>query len=271
MTRPPLRRLLAPVSLAALALAGCKHPEPAPSELTELCAWLYLHQDDPEELPEGTGSLQAWLGTRGYPGEEGYALPPLTEEDVAEVEHPDRDLSAAIGAVADAISPAALDSHAAFLVIPDQSVVNPDDYEQFDRELLEGEDCFLSRDCELLRTWNTVIKNGAFGVTIPYEYGKDYRWVDSTDDTGLPHAAIVSRGWVPLESFGEDGNNGILLSFTLDVFLAQPDGTTHRVQAQWSEMELALELPDDYLRNELIDGLREVFEDTDAAIAALGL
>lgn len=248
-------------------LLGCAPAVEAPSELTDLAGWLYRSQDDPEALPTGLASLDAWLDQHAGE-EEGWALPPISAEDVAEVEHPDRDLADALGAVAEAPSTASLDGHAAFVLLPDQSVVNPDDYDLFERTLLSGGDCFPG-GCEALATWNDVVKNAAFGVTIPYEYGKDYRRVAYEVD-GEARVAIVSRGWVPEESFGEDGENGILQSYTLDVFLAR-DGGVHRVQAQWSEMALVLDLPDDYLVNQLISGLQAVFVDTDEAIAALDL
>lgn len=251
-----------------LLLVACKPPETAPTELTELAAWLFQHQDEAELLPDGLAQLDAWLETHAGQ-QDGYTLAPLTEENVAEVEHADRDLAAALGAVAEAASPHPLDAHAAFVLLPDQSVVNPDDYDRFERTLLAGGDCFGPATCAELLTWNDVIKNAAFGVQIPYEYGKDYHrvaypWGDGT------RWAMVSRGSVPEESFGEDGENGILQSYTLDVFLERDDGI-HRVQAQWSEMALVLDLPDDYLLQELVDGLQGVFKDTDAAIESLGL
>lgn len=252
--------------ILALAL-GCSPAVEAPSELTDLAAWLYRSQDEPEVLPEGLAQLDGWLAVHAGE-EEGWALPPLTDDDVSEVAHPDRDLTAALGAVAEAPSTASFEGHTAFVMLPDQSVVNPDDYELFARDLLDGGECFPDA-CTVLTTWNDVIKNAAFGVTIPYEYGKDYRRVAYEVD-GEERVALVSRGWVPLESFGDDGQNGILQSYTLDVFLDR-GGEVHRVQAQWSEMALVLDLPDDYLVNQLISGLQAVFVDTDEAIASLAL
>lgn len=255
--------------MITLLLLGCKNPEPSPSELTELCAWTFAHQDDADALPDGLSHLDAWLDQ--HAGEqEGWQLPPLSDDDVAEVDHADRDVAAALGAVVEGPSAHDLDAHVAFILLPDQSVVNPDDYDLFARSFLEGGDCFAPGDCAMVRTWNDVIKNASFGVQIPYAYQKDYHRVDYVTEAGDARTAVVSRGSVPEESFAEDGKNGILQSYTLDVFLSRPEGI-HRVQAQWSEMELLVELPEDFLVNELIDGLGGVFEDTDAAIDALDL
>lgn len=257
---------------ALVLLFGCRKVDPAPTELTELCAWLFREHSDEQALSDGLAQLDQWLADRGPPSEkEGFGLPPLSEADVAEIDHPDRDLSAAIGAVADTISVRTLDQHAAFVMLPDQSVVDPSDYDKFDRTFLSGGDCFEGRGCELTETWNDIVKNGAFGVTIPYEYGKDYRWSTYTDPDGEEGEAVVSRGWVPESSFGEDGKNGILQSFTVDVFLRRADGESHRVQAQWTELELSIPLSEEQQLSLLIDGLHDVFDDTDRAIEEQGL
>lgn len=256
-----------------LLLAGChKKLDPVPADIEGLCAFLYENQEEPEVLAEGLVSLQAWIDTRGE-AEEGYNLPALTAADVVDVEHPDRDLVDALGGVADAVSPHPLDAHVAFILLPDQSVVNPGDYGHFDRTFLEGGDCFADRACERVETWNDVLKTAAFGVEIPYEYGKDYQWVDYAPTEDDVRTAVVSRGWVPEVAFDQSGDNGILQSYTLDVFLGVPGGGVHRVQAQWSEMKLVIDefVTEDFLRGELIDGLQGVFADTDEAIAELGL
>jgi len=256
-----------------LALSGCHGKlDPVPADIEGLCAFLFENQEEPEVLAEGLVSLQTWIDTRGE-AEEGYNLPALTDADVVDVEHPGRTLTDALGGVADAESPHPLDAHVAFILLPDQSVVNPGDYGHFDRSFLLGGDCFADRGCERVETWNDVLKTAAFGVEIPYEYGKDYQWVDYRSAEGDARTAVVSRGWVPEVAFDEGGENGILQSFTLDVFLGTREGGVRRVQAQWSEMKLVIDefVTDDFLRGELIDGLQGVFADTDEAITDLGL
>jgi hypothetical protein len=216
-------------------------------------------------------NFDAWLAANADPEVPGFSLPALTEDDIASVDHPDRDPAAALGAVADAVSVHSLDQHAAFVLLADQSVVNPDDYTKYDRTFPEGGECFDGQGCDLLRTWNDIIKNAAFNVTIPYQYEKDYRWVQYETAEGDARTAMVAQGSVPIESFGDDGTNGILQSYTLDVFLGQPDGGIHRVQAQWTELALALDPGADYLTQEAIDGLQGVFADTDTAIESIGL
>ena len=257
-----------------LALVACHQKvDAAPADIDELCAYLYENEEEPEPLAEGLASLDVWLTTRTDDAL-GFNLPPLAPSDVIDVTWDQtRDLADALGGVADAVSPHSLQSHVDFILLPDQSVVDPDDYAQFDREFLVGGDCFSARDCERLETWSVMIKTAAFGIEIPYEYGKDYQWVDFEAADGTTQAAVVSRGWVGEPSFDASGDNGIYTSFTLDVFLSRPDGTMHRVQALWTETKLVIDdfVSDEFLYGELIDGLQDVFEDTDTAITELGL
>jgi hypothetical protein len=261
-----------------LLLLGCTAPPPpsAPAELEDLCPALYADQPDAAALAVDVPALDAWLAGSWDPTVAGYQLPPLTEDDVAGLARPDRPLADALGGAGAAASSHTLAQHIAFVLEPDQSVVNPGDYAKFDRTFLEGGDCFAAGDCDVLRTWNDIVKTAAFGVEIPYAYEKDYRRVRFTDADGDVREAVVSRGWVEEVSLSDDEANGILQSYNLDVFIAPADGDVSgivRTQAQWAEMKLVIDdfVDDDFLFDQLIDGLQGVFADTDAAIDALGL
>jgi hypothetical protein len=261
--------------MITLLLAACSAPEtpPAPAEVEDLCPRTYRDQPDSTALAVDLPELDTWLADEWDPSVPGYALDALTDADVAGLTRPDRSLEDAIGGEAAAASVHTLDQHVAFVMQTDQSVVNPGDYAKFDRSFLEGGDCFATRACDVLRTWNDITKTAAFGVIIPYAYEKDYRRVYYTDADGESREAVVSRGWVEQVSLSDDGANGILQSYNLDVFLAQPDGGVVRVQAQWAEMKLSIDdfVTDEFLFDQLIDGLQGVFTDTDAAIDELGL
>jgi hypothetical protein len=233
---------------------------------------MYADQQDADALAVELAALDAWLGSTWDPAVPGYQLDPLTEAEVAGLTRPDRPLEDALGGAAAAQSAHSLAQHVAFILEPDQSVVNPGDYAQFDRTFLEGGDCFESGGCDVLRTWNDIVKTAAFGVEIPYAYEKDYRRVRFTDAAGASREAVVSRGWVEEVSLDADGANGILQSYNLDVMIDGPDGIV-RTQAQWAEMKLVIDdfVDDEFLFDQLISGLQGVFTDTDAAIDELGL
>lgn len=257
----------ASVLVAALALAACKGPPTSAPQVSdtltfdELCRELYADHDDDDAMADHVADLRAWSDGRGDP--EGWGVEPLSDDDVAGLDRPDRPVAEADGAAGLAASPHGLGSHVALVLRADQSVVGSN-YERFDRTFLEGGDCFADGGCARLRTWNDIEKV-TLGVRLPYAYEKDYRWVG--DD------AIVARGWVADEAWSDDGSTAIHQSYNLDVFLARDEGVV-RLQVQWAELDLGVlsdVASDEQLLSLSVDGLLEVLEDTDAAIEELGL
>lgn len=262
------------VALAAgLFLIGCKHTADAPTDLVDIAPYLFGNQDDPELLTVGLTSLATWFDTRDA-NEDGYILPALTDDAVVDINPPpDTSLADTLGGFVDAQSTATLQQHVAFIMLADQSVVNPSDYSTNERTFVSGEDCFGDHSCERLVTTNDIVKTAAFGVTIPYVYFKDYQWTTFTDVDGADRDAVVSRGWIEVEGWDEDHANGVRQSYTLDVFMDSGEGTVHRSQALWTEMVLVIDdlVSQDFLEEQLISGLQGVLADTDDAIVEEGL
>ncbi len=260
--------------LAGISVAtGCKKQASAPTDLVDLAPYLFGNQADPTLLSGGLTSLATWMDTRGA-AEPGYILPALSSDAVAQIViPPGTDPADTLGGFVDAQSTATLDQQVAFIMLPDQSVVNPNDYSKNERAFVTGGDCFADETCERLTTTNDIIKTAAFGVTIPYVYFKDYQWATYTDADGNDQKAVVSRGWIEVEGWDDAHQNGVRQSYTLDVFMDTSDGTVHRSQALWTEMVLVIDglVSQDFLEQQLLDGLTGVLSDTDAAIIAQGL
>ena len=261
------------VLLALLASTGCVKAKDAPPELEDLAPDLYGNQEDVPLLTLGLTSLSAWMASREKV-DDGYILPSLPEDAVLDINPPpDTFLSDTLGGFADVQSSATLQQHVDFILLPDQTVVDPGDYSKFDRTFLEGEDCFGDGSCDRLVTVNDMVKTAAFGVTLPYIYFKDYQRTTFEDADGQTRDAVVSRGWIEAEGWDEEHSNGVVQSYTLDVFQESAEGTVHRSQALWTELVLVIDdiASDAFLEDQLIAGLHDVFQDTDDAIAEQGL
>ncbi|MFZ5475581.1 MAG: hypothetical protein ACOZNI_02295 [Myxococcota bacterium] len=246
-----------------LALLACgPKPEPAPPTFDQLCRDAYGDFDD-DLLADHVAGIRDFLSDGEHEEPEGWGVDTLDEDDVAGLERPDRSLADAPGAAAQAPSPHGLDSHVALVMLADQSVVGSN-YEKFERTFLEGEACFADGGCDLLRTWNDIVKD-TLGVRLPYAYEKDYRRVG--DD------AVAARGWVAEEAFSDDGSSAIHQSFNLDLFY-EDGGGVRRLQVQWAELDLGAVsdvASEEQLLDLSVDSLLGVFEDTDEAIEELGL
>ncbi|HJN78027.1 MAG TPA: hypothetical protein QGF58_29205 [Myxococcota bacterium] len=225
--------------LLSAACMGCIQPVEAPSDLDEVSAWLYARfgSEDTGVLEAGAGNLAAVFEgvdlTQGA-AELGLSLDPLTEDDVADVEHPGRDFADLVSIGLPFGSSFEAEDHAGVLVLADQTPVEPDSPELYRRHFLSPTDpsCFPGRSCSSLTTWNEVVKESAI-MRIPYAMGREFRWVE-LGTPGSEQWAVLSRAWIEEEAWGEEGNTALLAMFSLE--LTWPvEGGSSRFVALWTE------------------------------------
>lgn len=126
--------------------------------------------------------------------------------------------------------------HAGYMVLPDQTPIEPASPNHYDRTLTSGGDCFVQQDCAFLRTTNDITKDNAL-MSATYVLRKDYRWVDLNlpDPADVPEGepivndgpvrqAIIARAWDPEVAIGEDGNTAIFQSYTVEVWIPRDGG-----------------------------------------------
>lgn len=235
LRRPlPVRAvLLAPLLLPL----GCLPPVEAPSELDEVTAWTFARFDagEPGALEAGVANIAAAVAALDEQQDaRGVSLSPLSEEDALDLAHPGRDFGDLVSVGLAFDSAFAVRDHAELLLLADQTPVEPDSPERYDRHFVAPSDpsCFPGRDCEVLRTWNEVTKQSAV-MTIPYAMGKDLRWVEM-GESGSGEWALLGRSWIEDEAWDETGNAGMLAMFALE--LTWPtDGGSSRFFALWTE------------------------------------
>jgi hypothetical protein len=245
----------------SVSLAGCKRREPAPTEMTDLVRYTFLHWEEDELLPEAMDNLQRWLADNidSEQANKGFELPDLSAEDVADVQRPDRDLALMIGATGAAPSPFPLSDHAATVVLDSQLFSNPDAYDSYVRHI-EGDTGAFADGSGLVRTRNEITTT-TLGITIPYVMIKDYRWVE-----GESSRSILARSWVEERFCNEGGGSCLEQTFSVDVFFDE-DGSTWRMTAAWNEITSTIPLPDATRVATLAIGIQDVFRSTDEFLA----
>lgn len=254
-----------------LYFLACAAPrDPAPEDLEGLTRYLYTHWEEPELVSEGMTNMATWLDSEGQSEkaqDEGYVLAPIDEEILDGIVYPTRTpLSEMAGASVTRNSLFSIEQHAAVMMETDQRWNAPNKYERYDRSIVQGSsDEFVSMEAHTIPsvayTDNDTIQE-RLGVRIPYVLKKNFRW--TVTESG--QRAIVARSWV--EDYGcssEDGEGGncLELSFSVDLFLENIDGTTTRMTASWNCLSLILELPFDFQIEQLVNGLIAVDEATD--------
>lgn len=245
----PQRLLLVPLVLSVVA---CKKSPEAPRDLTQLIRDALIQVDDePEVLAPTMRQLEAQL----YQNMESDSKDtvkrsvepgPLSEDDVSELEpRPDRDPGLAIRVATVWPSPYALDDHASLPVEEDQRPLEPSSPDHYDREFRTDPDCWPTRDCLTLDTFQDLTKvySGNIVPPIPYEFHKLFRWIDMNaddEDADGPRWAYLARSWDPDSYSSENEKNWIYASYTVEVWFPR-DGRGFT----WDEAEDAVERGDD--------------------------
>lgn len=219
----------------------------------------------------------------------------IEEDDVADLERPQRDLSRNLPIAVGFLSDYWPADHARVIMLDDHVPVEPSSPDLYDREFLEGGDCWLDRECTLLRTYNDVERKNIL-YKVRYDLYKDYRWVDLNlpDPADVPDGeeavnegeerwAISVRSWMKETAYGDGAT--VWQSFAVEVWVPRDcggfvrdggdqnlddgdwttdsctgDGGTMRMQAMWSETELGTDVSEDAILSATRGGVNSGFE-----------
>jgi len=264
-------------SLCLTALACARTRAPADDDVDGLSRYLFANWEDPDRVADAMTNLAIWLEDTGR-GEvaqsDGFMLAAMTAEEVGPIDYPTErvPLAELVGAIVAAPSPWSIDHHAALLPLEDQTFNAPRKYRHYDRTVIEGSaETFIAETAaaerEFIRTENDVLQS-RIGVSIPYDLRKDYRWVTTRGG----ERAIVGRTWAPRHGCsGNDGDSGncLELSFSVDLFYESDQGDTMRFTASWNNLSLVVPLGHDLQVKTLVNGMLDVFRDTDAFLLEL--
>lgn len=223
------------VALALLGLLGCRKSPAANPEFDDAASYLVRVFDTGTDAERAYAiralEREIYLGMdiEGNNVLDRSLIPsPLGEEDVADLDHPGRDLDDNLAMAVGVHNTYPPEDMAPVLLLTDQTPVEPTS-DLYERSFFEGQDCWLDRECAVLRTLNDVNrKNAAYSAR--YDLYKDYRWVDlglpdpaeieegeDAVNEGEPRWAIQVRSWVIEPTYG-DGIT-IYQSFAMEVWI----------------------------------------------------
>lgn len=190
----------------------------------------------------------------------------LTEADVADMTHPDRDPGATLPVALAWSSPFAPTEHDRISLISDQVPEGEDAIEPFaieyTRTFTAGEDCFPA-ECEFLRSRNDMTKENP-SMTVPLVLMKDWRAFELSDG----RAARASRGWMEEGATELEGSDRIEQSYAIELWTEQGDGTTLRLLVLWAETTFEEETADDLVVFTTRIGMDTLFRNHDGWIEA---
>lgn len=258
--------MTAPMTLLAL-FACAEAPVVAPpaedgATLDEMTLGGIQDFDEPEAA-EHIADLRAWLVVNAAAWEEpdwtgGYTLGPIDADDVSNVEHSDGvNWEEVLGAGVPRKVRGRRDGYADASTEEDQRFADPSTYIEWTRTITGGTaEAFVAG--EPMQTDNFIEKGGPFGVVIPYDANKDFRWFDDV---------LAARTWVPEEGWGEDGKNGIICGFTLEMWFEE-EGEVLWYNGSWTQIATVIgdDFPEDALIGEFIDGTIDYMLGTEAFV-----
>lgn len=258
-----------PVFMLLCGLVGCaKPPDAAPATVDELSSTLL--RDFEGDAPEATATeLAAWLLAH-VDEQDGFSLADITADDVADMPYdggedgePDFTQQSGIAVTHRVIG--TLEEHVAVVPEADQSFADSDPsggyYDAWDRTITEGDaDTFVAGSD--LRTENSIEKHN-FTVVIPYELGKDYRWI-TIDIDGTATDTLMFRSYELAPGWSADHQNGLVYGWTVELWVPDPNGDLIWYNASWCQLVTAVDglVDQDYLVQSVIDGTVDYMDGT---------
>ena len=218
--------------LASLAFVACgKAPDEAPPEFSDAIVYLFQHfEGDEADLAYVASQLEAQIYTSmdvEATNANDRALTPrrIRADEVGSITRPDRDPLLALPVAVAGISPYTPDEHKIIQMLVDHTPVEPYSPDLYTRTFLEGEDCWLERDCAFLRTHQDLIKKNLL-MEIPYGFPKDFRWVNLNAHIpdSEPRWGYFMRAWNEEVFSGEKGKNHIMQSFSVQIIIPRDGG-----------------------------------------------
>ncbi len=247
--------LLLPLVMAL----GCKPPPDAPSDLDQLCEYLYSHHadEDLETMEVGLDNLLAWLDSHWEEASEGYVVTELSQETANSLDENEHSVEGILG-----LSMAHRSDHGVYdsayaVAIEEQDTVFPDLYDEYEREYSSDEGCFQDQSCERLEALEWMTTGYALGITSTSNAHVQYVWVETEAGT-----AMVMRNWFVEPPEVNFDWISIQEQYYLNLFLPRNNGS-YRLQAMWLVFEQD-NVPEDLALSMATSDMTENVEQFDA-------
>ncbi len=257
---------------AGLAFGACKRPPPAPEGLDDSARFMYreFYADDLGIGAGLTGFLN-WFDDEGHEllGQSAsldnagaFSLADLRQEDVDHlpIAGDGLDLTLASGIVALAEMDCSWRDAEELLVRHDQEIVFEKDFDTYERTYLSSREVFetaadddrfasipeplepfapdfdLDEFAESMLVTSNVASSTELGVTL--EFGIELTLRHGTFEVqGEPTEAVLIETFLPERAEGDGGNNSFEQSYSVEVNVQRPSGTTLRMLANWVQIE----------------------------------
>ncbi len=244
--------------LLIVYLFACSVPIEAPKDFNALLSYLFEHtmDEDADALIAGANNLLDFVGENETTLRDGYAVNHLSQ---VALDSTDETLTVSDDtygvtlqySVAHSVSDIAYANTAA-----DGMDVYPANYLSYEREHLSDLDCFLNRTCDSFRYRSTILSSLPLGAEMLSGYINELRWIELESGP-----AFVQRAWMDGEAESSVDWADMTANFYIGLTYSTSSGSDV-IAASWAAIHLGdVSLPEDILKNQAIDGLRQNGED----------
>lgn len=260
-------RTALPLLAFGLVACGGKPPIEAPSEISELSAFLFQHFDSEtgEELIAGVDQLLPFLQEHDYNAptkDRSYTLDPLTKDSWGTISGPGgQDTEEQVPIAVVGKSKHNLDDNRGLAGEKNHVCIESGTTVYYQREFITEKACFVDGSCDTLETLNEVRKE-SFVAKVWYDVHKDYRVVELEDGS----QAMFGRQWTDQVFEGDGGNNSFDELYALEAWLPIKGGETARWFAMWSAVQIG-GVDDTFYASLVETGLAEGYVNADNFIS----
>ena len=239
--------------LLLLSLA-CSAPVEAPEDFNELLSYLFEHtmNEDSETLVAGADNLLAFSAENEEMLREGYAVDNLSQMALDSTGSTFPDAGDTYGVTLQYSVGYSVQNLAYANSAADGMEVYPANYLSYERENLSDIDCFLERTCDSFSYRSTFQSSLPLGAEMLSSYISELRWMELYSGPALVH-----RSWMDGEAESSVDWADMTANFYFG-FIYSTETGSDTIAASWAAVQLGdVSLPEDILKNQAIDGLRQ--------------
>jgi len=272
-----MRRILLLVFLVIMNV-GCRLPDEAPGEISELLTFSFAHYDPNDwtndiSLADAAVNLETWFsteveGTEEYDPALGYQArltnesQRLSNQDLAHLTpQPETlDAPAAVGVIVALEQSCSLDEVVDIYLSSNQMDFFPDNYVAYARTDLEGIECFGAGDCPEARWLTHLTQDQSFpAATWDANIWNAIRRLDATAPGGETVRGLMSQAWMQQAAEIEpEGLGELRQNYQLEFVLERPGGGLLHVYPQWVDFDLgSINTEAAVFLNAYIDGIHD--------------
>lgn len=229
-------------------LAGCKHVDPAPSDVDGLARWFWDNYDQAEDADVAAAmvNVHAAIDADALVDPIDGTVSDLTVDDITGVEIADgTDPTAAAGMFLTDMIPCSLAEIEGIATALNQDQLYVGVYDAYTREYTTDSAAYFDRQTPTV-AWAVEIDSKLLGTNYHESLLGGARYVADLGADVTPNGPIlVTRTWMPSPAVFESGNKSFDQDYQIEIYDERAPGETIHLYALWRKLDMTSGLDQD--------------------------